>query len=640
MRKALLLLFAAAFVFAGNADAQELEFVFSPEGDELTDPFASGLQNGARGISGPWDLDGDGNVEILVAQHNGAGGRIHVIENQGVNSWELVYSTAFIDSTDNSNNARYAIGADLDGDGRGEIVYVSGSGYDIDANPDYTMGVYVWEYDGNGTDHYGDRPATIGNFYEIDPEIGTNPTFVHAQKLQALDIDGDGQQELLVPANAPNDHDVFYVLSVSGEFATDEAGTGFASWNVESAINPRSDADVFGGGSPTDMLAADLDGDGQYEISYHSWNNFNFFNGMVVGDSEVLLPTADTPGSHLAATDEDHVALFGGVVADIDDDGNDEVFYPNFFTGHIAVMDYSPGDDVLSIGENNFALEVIANGGAGGVAIGDVDGDGRPEIIAGGSGYTAANYNQGLPSEYIRITEFNGGDPKDPANYSPVQYVDTSAPIDTMGFHIVHRDSAGVLSTYHETALAKQGSIGSDNDPIFPSGIAYLGDADGDGNIEIALSFQGVDDSLQVIDEVFNESTNIYDRTVRETIAAPVRSFVRIYEFSPDFVVSIDDDRSTLPDGFALHANYPNPFNPATTFSFTLPREEAVTVRVYDVMGRVVATLIDAQPYAAGTHEVTWNATSESTRPVASGTYFYSLETERHRAVRPMILIK
>ncbi len=640
MRKATILALAAAFTFFGSAGAQELEYVFSPEGGDFSDPMAAGLQNGARGISGPFDLDGDGNVEILLAQHNGAGGRIHVFENQGINSWELVYSTAVIDSSDSSNNARYATGADLDGDGLGEIVYVSGSGYDLDANPDYTIGVYVWEYDGNGTDHYGVRPATIGNFYEIDPELGENPTFVHAQKLQAVDVDGDGQQELLVPANGPNDHDVFYVLSVSGEYATDEAGSGFASWNIESRINPRDDSDTYGGGSPIDMLAADLDGDGQMEISYHSWNNFNFFNGMAVGDGEVLLPTADTPGSHLAATVEDHVALFGGTVADVDGDGNDEVYYPNFFTGHIAVLNYGPGDDVLSIGEDNFTLEAILEGGAGGVAVGDVDGDGRPEIIAGGSGYSASAYNDGLPSEFIRITEFNGGDPSDPANYSPVQRVDTSHPIDTTGFHVVHRDSAGVLSTYFETAIAKQGTIGSDNDPVFPSGLVYLGDADGDGNVEIALSFQGVDDSLQVIDEVYNAGTNIYDRTVRETFAAPARAFLRIYEFSPDFVVSIDDDRGSLPDGFALHANYPNPFNPSTTFSFTLPRETSVTVRIYDVMGRVVRTLIDDRLHPAGTYQVTWDATSETTRPVASGTYFYSLETERHREVRPMILVK
>jgi hypothetical protein len=634
------MLVGSAFISAGEAVAQELEYVFSPEGSDLSDPFPAGLHNGARGLSGPFDLDGDGQIEILVAQHNSAGGRIHVIENQGVDNWELVYSTPVIDSTDNANNARYATGADLDGDGLREIVYVSGSGYNVDENPDYTVGAYVWEYDGNGTDHYGERPSTIGNFYEIDTELGESAA-AYAQKLQAVDVDGDGQEELLVPANGPSTHDVFYVLSVSGDFATDEAGTGFAAWNIESRINPRDDNDVFGGGSAADMLAADLDGDGQMEISYHSWNNFNFFNGMVVGDGEVLLPTAATPNSHLAATaPDDNVALFGGTVADIDDDGTDEVFYPDFQSGHIWVMDYSSGDDVLSINPENFT-QVIDSGGAGGVAVADIDGDGNPEVITGGSGYSEDAFNDGLPSEFIRITEFNGGDPSDPANYTAVQRIDTSSPIDSVGFHTVYRDSAGVMSQYYETALAKQGTTVSDDDPVFPSGLAYLGDADGDGNVEIALSFQGVDDSLQVIDEVYNAATNIYDRTVRETVAAPVRAFVRIYQFSPDFAVSIEDDeRGSLPEGFALHANYPNPFNPSTTFSFTLPREESVTVRVYDVMGRVVKTLVDAQAYAAGTHEITWDATSESSQRVASGTYFYSLETEQHHEVRPMILIK
>ena len=639
MRKVTACMALAVCLLAGTASAQELEYVFSPEGSELTDPFPVGIHNGARGLSGPFDLDGDGNVEILVTQHSGGGGRVHVIENSGVDAWELVYSTPVLDSTDYDRNARYATGADLDGDGLGEIVFVAGVGYSgTDAT--LTEGAYVFEYDGQGSDNYGDYPAAIGNFYEIDPILGENSGNTYAQKLQAVDVDGDGQQELLVPANGPSTHDVFYVLSVTGEFETAGASGSFVAWNIESRINPRDDATIWGGGSPSDMLAADLDGDGTYEISYHSWNAFNFFNGDVTGENTVVLADANTPNPFLHATATDDVALFGGVVVDIDGDGTDEVFYPDFQTGDVGVLDYDSGDEVLSVGEDNFQVAVIPGGGGLAATAGDTDGDGHMEVIVGGSGYAAGAYRDGEPSEFIRITEFNGGDPTDPASYSSVVHLDTSDPIDTTGFNIVYRDSAGVTSRYFETARSKQGVIGSDEgDGVFPSGIALLGDADGDGSVEIALSFQGVDDSLQVIDEVYNAGTNLYDRTIREAFPAPARPFVRIYELAADFAVSTED-RPSVPTGFALSPNYPNPFNPTTTFSFTLPREEVVSVRVYDVTGRIVATLVDGVAMGVGTHRVTWNAAAGAGASLSSGTYFYSVEAGSYRAVRPMVLIK
>jgi hypothetical protein len=115
---------------------------------------------------------------------------------------------------------------------------------------------------------------------------------------------------------------------------------------------------------------------------------------------------------------------------------------------------------------------------------------------------------------------------------------------------------------------------------------------------------------------------------------------VRIYEFPADFNVAREDESTGLPSGFSLHANYPNPFNPSTSFSFTLPREAEVTVRVYDVTGRVVKTLISSQMVTPGTHSLSWDATSDSGGRVASGTYFYSLEHQGLRHVRPMVLVK
>jgi Secretion system C-terminal sorting domain len=88
------------------------------------------------------------------------------------------------------------------------------------------------------------------------------------------------------------------------------------------------------------------------------------------------------------------------------------------------------------------------------------------------------------------------------------------------------------------------------------------------------------------------------------------------------------------PAQFSLGFNYPNPFNPTTTIQYSTTSNSYVKLRVYDILGRQVATLVDGVEYA-GEHTVQWNAGS---RP--SGVYFYRLETKDHVFTRPMLLMK
>lgn len=90
-----------------------------------------------------------------------------------------------------------------------------------------------------------------------------------------------------------------------------------------------------------------------------------------------------------------------------------------------------------------------------------------------------------------------------------------------------------------------------------------------------------------------------------------------------------------LPDQYVLHQNYPNPFNPSTTIRYELPAAAHVTLRVYNVLGQLVETIVDSER-VAGAHSVTWDATPG----VASGIYFYTLEADGHRTTRSMMLLK
>ncbi|MFT5316300.1 MAG: flagellar hook assembly protein FlgD, partial [Candidatus Krumholzibacteriia bacterium] len=91
---------------------------------------------------------------------------------------------------------------------------------------------------------------------------------------------------------------------------------------------------------------------------------------------------------------------------------------------------------------------------------------------------------------------------------------------------------------------------------------------------------------------------------------------------------------------FALFGAAPNPFNPMTTIAFNLPRSETVNLRVYDISGRVVRSLLVGETANAGRNEVVWNGRDDSERAVASGVYFYRLETSRDQAHGRMTLVK
>ena len=94
------------------------------------------------------------------------------------------------------------------------------------------------------------------------------------------------------------------------------------------------------------------------------------------------------------------------------------------------------------------------------------------------------------------------------------------------------------------------------------------------------------------------------------------------------------DDRDERIDGFQLKANYPNPFNPSTEISFSLPRTAEVRLTVLDLMGRKVATLVD-EWLPAGNRTVTFDAGN-----LSSGVYLYRLQADGYTETRKMMLVK
>ena len=94
-----------------------------------------------------------------------------------------------------------------------------------------------------------------------------------------------------------------------------------------------------------------------------------------------------------------------------------------------------------------------------------------------------------------------------------------------------------------------------------------------------------------------------------------------------------------VPETYALYQNYPNPFNPETTIRYALPREEQVTLQIFNIRGQVVKTLMD-EPVEAGYHSLVWDGRNEAGRAVGSGIYFVQLQAGSYQQTRKLALIK
>ncbi len=112
----------------------------------------------------------------------------------------------------------------------------------------------------------------------------------------------------------------------------------------------------------------------------------------------------------------------------------------------------------------------------------------------------------------------------------------------------------------------------------------------------------------------------------------------QVYKFTG--AIPTGREEAPLPAvAFRLDANYPNPFGNATTIAYTLRQSAHVRLAIYDLLGRRVATLVEARQ-GAGLHQVVWDGATEAGEAVRPGLYFYRLTADDHVQTRPMMRIR
>ena len=572
-----------------------------------TDPTGN-----SRTAIGGMDMDNDGKHEVIATDY--VGGRVIVYEmDMTNNAFDVVWQSPVVESRNHSYNPRTVGVGDLDGDGKHEIVFPS-------SNQD-AEGYHIYEWDGvMGSDNYGTQPSSICAV-EVAICCGDDGSGFRGdhERITIFDIDNDGQQELITAIRRGSPRGALVVSLQAGDDLVHNSGGGLETWVTEFQTN----SSTYGGGSPYHALPADLNGDGNYEVVNHHWNYFNLYTFSATGPDTYVIADSGSVGSYYQPTyPSDEFSLFGGYASDVDGDGNHEVYYADYGgswginAGDIYVVDYDAGEDVTTIGPDQ--VHRIGNAGTFSGDIGNgYDGHDNPYIFS----------SRGRPN--VTALEFIGPDPSIGTSYlekviywGELDVTETKTTTDENGdVTVVHTSKWGFPSKI-------QTHWGDD-----------LLDFDGDNKKELLLSFQNVRDSLTHTAYTWNATESKYD-TVLTTVANPKAWTFVLLENGSEQLATDDPITFISPEDYRLEQNYPNPFNPNTTIQYTVPISRKVSVKIYNVNGQLVNTLINNEMVSAGTHKVMWNGKNKNGLSVSTGMYFYSLEWAGMKKVKSMTLLK
>jgi len=214
----------------------------------------------------------------------------------------------------------------------------------------------------------------------------------------------------------------------------------------------------------------------------------------------------------------------------------------------------------------------------------------------------------------------------------------------TYNWQIMYLDGVGFLQTYESVKKEKEKK---DKEKIK--------DKDGDIIINAAPSNEWV--PIGTNSPYFSKPHNPYDlrdfklrcivKDATNTTKTSNEFYVDVVSYPPEFsivqndyskdemiLLSKENVVAPIPASFSLEQNYPNPFNPSTRITYSLPEASFVTLKVYDILGREVVTLVnEAKP--SGKYEVEFDASE-----LPSGTYVYKLTAGNYQTIRKMLFIK
>ncbi len=577
------------------------------------------------------DLDGDGMMEIYAINNNWSDGsitgelvpKIWKYEFKGENAgFELVWS-AVLDYIPKQNTWPPLTCGDLDSDGKMEVIW-GPINFTYGANPNPSR-VVVFEVKGDGSDELGIADGN-GNYtpnaqWNLNSADNAND---RPFKWVVDDMDLDGTNELIMVTRAGDYH---YVIASVDDVP--DNGDGSETWTMEAYDTGNTLGTAY------DMLYMD-------KALYHISSAGNITKVSFDGDNYVQHQTTSgqTLGSWNSAT-----------AVNIDGDETMEGIMASWSSSGQDVYLLQPVDDTLAVTViANFADEISTDGRLYGTGTGDIDGDDLMDFVFGSRGAS--------PDGAILRLEYKGGDITDAANYEK-SVIDQEywseagyrwmhvfiAELDGDPFQeVVYGEGTGAVAPM--VVLDAEGSL-----PVELTSFAASvvnGDVKLDWTtateqnnkgFEIQRKSENSDYRTIAFIDGYGTSAEAHSYSFVDDVTTTVGQFTyRLVQvdFSGEIAYSneVEVDLSA-PADFALAQNYPNPFNPSTKINFSLPASASVNLKIYNMLGQEVVSLINGESFDAGSHTVNFNASQ-----LASGTYIYTISAGDFTASRKMTLLK
>ncbi|GMU94775.1 MAG: hypothetical protein AMXMBFR50_02920 [Ignavibacterium album] len=582
-------------------------------------------------VSTAGDVNGDGYSDVIVGAYgynNGETNEGRVFVYHG--SANGLSTTA--DWTTESNQAGAYFGrsvstaGDVNGDGYSDVI-VGADGYTNGESNE--GGAFVYHGSANGL-------STTANW-----TTESNYTYAYFGKSvsTAGDVNGDGYSDVIVGAyyygNGQTDEGSAFVYHGS---ATGLSTT--VNWTAESnqvdarfGISVSTAGDVNGDGFSDVIVGAPYYDNGQTDEG-----SAFVYHGSATGLSITANWTAE---SNQAG------AFFGRSVStagDVNGDGYSDVIvgaseYDNGQTDEGRAFVYHGSSTGLSTTANWTAEsnQASARFGISVSTAGDVNGDGYSDVIVGADEYDNGETDEGRTFVYF------GNDGTGLRNTIQQYKPSTTTVLGPDG--LTGTDGAVKFGLFGKSPFGRaEGRLVWEYKPTgqaFGDIVSYSGQ----GSF-IDLGTTGT----EITNDVSGITTGYSYRWRARVKYNPIKNPHQVYgpwkyyhNYQPKSFGSFKAQATPLPvelvslsaKEFSLQQNYPNPFNPVTTITFTLAEDGLTTLKIYDILGREIETLVNNELEAGKIHRVNFDGSK-----LASGIYFYRLESKNHIAVRKFILMR
>jgi hypothetical protein len=326
---------------------------------------------------------------------------------------------------------------------------------------------------------------------------------------------------------------------------------------------------------------------------------------------------------------------FSGVTGQIaigDGNSTNYIMKQGFGQEYTSSLEYIPGDadgsGAIDIDDVVHLINYIFNGGLAPVPLESGDADCSGEIDIDDVVYLINYIFNGGPEPCADVGKTSN---KTFIAKGELQLVDVSTDQGRILSIVINavRDVQAIQLEFTHTEDAVDISVSSNVDGIQ----AYYGTVDGVlrvGLVDLLGQTMMSADQTEIAEISYNGETEL--DLLKSIVVAKDGGRINA-------VVTRIDANEILPVQFSLEQNYPNPFNPTTIIDFSLPEQSHVRLDVYNIMGQKVRTLVnDAR--AAGAHSVIWNGSNDNGENVASGVYFYRIESGQFSETRKMMLLK